>query len=449
MDPKTKQLFLFGESFFLQCHNEWSTARAGAHILAQTSRFLELSHFKKPENGKKLSSVEGKIAEKERDEARKAIASVIKALIQSDKRYIISAIENGKQRRENSEQSQLDVSTMSEDLTKKLRDVLPFLPFDVRVTTADSPLGTNREEASFPFSLIRTIGNYMNARHSIVLHWRDTPSTESKTHSDPRQLLYVAPYISQSKQNQKLLGSSGNDELKRHPSSSHGGFHIGSCLAEFFKEQHLDATGCWRCPVCKEEREGKQSMSLWDLPDFLVFNFKRFNASSRWSEKITTLVDFPVTGLNMREWCDKNSPLRHQSSDEPFMYDLIGVVNHMGDLETGHYIAACKASLCSPDGTEEVAYSFNGANTKAPDTFDEEESTSSGWRIGRSKEKDSSTKAASKAVSESAEPLWLKFDDELVEPVPPRNIVTDAAYVLFYKRRQMRPSNIAKYSSMD
>ncbi|KAL7457400.1 hypothetical protein ACHAWC_008949 [Mediolabrus comicus] len=449
MDPKTKQLFLFGESFFLQCHNEWSTARAGAHILAQTSRFLELSHFKKPENGKKLSSVEGKIAEKERDEARKAIASVIKALIQSDKRYIISAIENGKQRRENSEQSQLDVSTMSEDLTKKLRDVLPFLPFDVRVTTADSPLGTNREEASFPFSLIRTIGNYMNARHSIVLHWRDTPSTENKTHSDPRQLLYVAPYISQSKQNQKLLGSSGNDELKRHPSSSHGGFHIGSCLAEFFKEQHLDATGCWRCPVCKEEREGKQSMSLWDLPDFLVFNFKRFNASSRWSEKITTLVDFPVTGLNMREWCDKNSPLRHQSSDEPFMYDLIGVVNHMGDLETGHYIAACKASLCSPDGTEEVAYSFNGANTKAPDTFDEEESTSSGWRIGRSKEKDSSTKAASKAVSESAEPLWLKFDDELVEPVPPRSIVTDAAYVLFYKRRQMRPSNIAKYSSMD
>jgi ubiquitin C-terminal hydrolase len=448
MEHKTKKFFLFGQSFYLQCHNEWSTARAGAHVLAQASRFLELSHFKKPENGKKFSSVERKIAEKERDEARKTIASIIKALIQSDKRYVIAAVENGKkQARQNENHSLLD--TMSNDLTEKLSEVLPFLPFDVRVTTADSPLGTNSEEVAFPFSLIRTIGNYMNARHSIVLHWREkTDALNSNLAS--AKLLYIPPIVSPSKQNQKLLGASGNDELKRHPSSSHGGFHIGSCLAEFFKEQQLEATGCWRCPVCKEDREGKQSMALWNLPDFLVFHFKRFNASSRWSEKITTRVDFPITGLNMREWCDKNSPLSFQSSDEPFMYDLIGVVNHMGDIDTGHYIAACKATACSPDGNEEVAYNFNGWNTTTLDSTDEESTSSGGgWRLGRSKEKDSSTKAASKAVSESAEPLWLKFDDELVEPVPPRNVVTEAAYVLFYRRRRMHPSNVAKYSSLD
>ena len=55
---------------------------------------------------------------------------------------------------------------------------------------------------------------------------------------------------------------------------------------------------------------------------------------------------------------------------------------------------------------------------------------------------------ASKAVSESSEPLWLQFDDELVEPLPPRNVVSETAYVLFYKRRRMRPSNIAKYSTL-
>ena len=453
MEHKTKKFFLFGQSFYLQCHNEWSTARAGAHILAQASRFLELSHFKKSENGKKLTSVERKIAEKERDEARKTIAIIIEALIQSDKRYIVAAVESGKQARQSGRQPHFDATTMSDDLTAKLSEVLLFLPFDVRVTTADSPLGSNGEEVAFPFSLVRTIGNYMNARHSIVIHWREKTSaadsnSASKKHTGSRQLLYIPPFISPSKQNQKLLGAPGNDDLKRHPSSSHGGFHIGSCLAEFFKEQHLEATGCWRCPVCKEDREGKQSMALWNLPDFLVFNFKRFNASSRWSEKITTRVDFPITGLNMREWCDKNSPQSLQSSDEPFIYDLVGVVNHMGDIDTGHYIAACKATACSPDGNEEVAYNFNGSTTTTLDSS-EEESTSSGWRIGRSKEKDSSTKAASKAVSESAEPLWLKFDDELVEPVPPRNLVTEAAYVLFYKRRQMRPSNVAKYSSLD
>ena len=387
-----------------------------------------------------------------RPSSTSAIAIIIEALIQSDKRYIAAAVATGKGR-QNENHTRIDVTTMSTELTEKLSEVLQFLPFDVRVTTADSPLGTNSEEMPFPFSLIRTIGNYMNARHSIVIHWREKTSaadsnSASKKHTGSRQLLYIPPFISPSKQNQKLLGAPGNDDLKRHPSSSHGGFHIGSCLAEFFKEQHLEATGCWRCPVCQEDREGKQSMALWNLPDFLVFNFKRFNASSRWSEKITTRVDFPITGLNMREWCDKSSPLSLQSSDEPFMYDLIGVVNHIGDIDTGHYIAACKATACSPDGNEEVAYNFNGSNTTTLGSS-EEESTSSGWRIGRSKEKDSSTKAASKAVSESAEPLWLKFDDELVEPVPPQNLVTEAAYVLFYRRRQMHPSNVAKYSSLD
>ena len=450
MDHKTKKFFLFGQSFYLQCHNEWSTARAGAHLLAQASRFLETSHFKRPENGKKSSSVDRKIAEKERNNARKTIASIIQALIRSDKKYVVAAIEGSKQACQNG--GYFGTASLSTNLAEKLKELLPFLPFDLRVTTADSPLGTNGEEVAYPFSLVRKIGNFMNARHSIVLHWRDNKVTndsnvEREKQASSKQLLYIPPIIFPSKQNQKLLGTSGSDASKRNLNSSQGGFHIGSCLAKFFEEQHLEATG-WRCPVCKEDREGKQSMSLWNLPDFLVFNFKRFNASSRWSEKITTRVDFPLTGLNMREWCDKQSPLSLQPSDEPFIYDLIGVVNHMGEIDTGHYIATCKASACSSDGNEEVAFNFNGSNTTIPESAGEEP-TSSGWRIGKSKEKQSSTKAASKAVSESAEPLWLKFDDELVEPIPPRTVVTEAAYVLFYKRRQMRPSNIAKYSTMD
>jgi ubiquitin C-terminal hydrolase len=45
--------------------------------------------------------------------------------------------------------------------------------------------------------------------------------------------------------------------------------------------------------------------------------------------------------------------------------------------------------------------------------------------------------------------LWLQFDDELVEPIPPRQVVTDSAYVLFYRRRRMTPANIAKYSTLE
>ena len=115
----------------------------------------------------------------------------------------------------------------------------------------------------------------------------------------------------------------------------------------------------------------------------------------------------------------------------------------------GHYVATCKATACGPDGDEAVAYNFNGAGIAEHDGAEEETAPSSGWRtLVRSKDKEASTNAAAKTVAESSEPLWLQFDDELVEPLPPRNVVSETAYVLFYRRRRMSPANIAKYSPL-
>eukprot|EP00804_Cyclotella_cryptica_P025900 CCRYP_002734-RB/>CCRYP_002734-RB protein AED:0.09 eAED:0.09 QI:174/1/1/1/0.66/0.5/4/1386/2251 len=464
MDRKNKQFYLFGQSFYLQCHNEWSTARAGAHILAQASRFLECPHFSINKNDTNVNVVDQKIAEKRRHETRKVIASIIEALLSSDRKYIQFAIESGKKAHDNKNHAQFDASNVSKALITNLNEVIPLLPFEIRVTTADSPLGSNKEETAFPFSLARTIGNYMNARHSLVLHWRDTPDHNSNSKSLHnkhvgrfRHILYAPPpsaphesfSLLSANSNSSNKSPTENPSLRRHPSSSHGGMHIGVCLAEFCKEQRLDAADSWRCPVCKVEREGRQSMSLWNLPDLLTFHLKRFNASSRWREKITTKVDFPLTGLNMREWCDNESPMCLNSGDDiPFIYDLIGVVNHYGGMTGGHYVAMCKATACSPDGVEDVAHSFNGLGTADVEAI-EEEVVPSGWRLGRSRDKDYSPNAASKAVAESAEPLWLQFDDDLVEPLPPRNVVSETAYVLFYRRRRMQASNVAKYSVLE
>lgn len=54
------------------------------------------------------------------------------------------------------------------------------------------------------------------------------------------------------------------------------------------------------------------------------------------------------------------------------VYDLFGVVNHMGGMTGGHYTACCRSSPCSKDGVEEVT----------------------GWGL---------------------EHPWLNFDDEFVE----------------------------------
>lgn len=424
-NAKSGEKYLFGQSFYIQCYNEWSTARAGAHILSQASRFIESSS---PLDCSKHS-------DRSRRDARKVIKTLIRDLIDFDRQNVQAAVKMGGRQSDE----------ISFALQEKVKALLPLLPFEIRVTAATDPLGISHssvDEHRYPFNLVRTIGNYMTARQSLVLDWKGNNLNQAL-----ERILYSPPPIVQHKQSHKLLKAHLKETGGNDPRRS--GLNIGVCLTEFCKEQQLDGTGCWRCPVCKKDREGRQSMTLWNLPDILTFHMKRFNASSRWREKITTRVDFPLTGLNMREWCAKESPQYMDSNEEDFVYDLVGVVNHYGGMTGGHYVATCKATKCSPNGNEDFAYDFSGSGLAETDSLPEVEPSSGGWaKIGRSKEKDSLSNGASKAVSESSEPLWLQFDDELVEPLPPRNVVSETAYVLFYKRRRMRPSNIAKYSTL-
>jgi hypothetical protein len=182
---------------------------------------------------------------------------------------------------------------------------------------------------------------------------------------------------------------------------------------------------------------------------------KRFRSSQKWREKITTKVNFPLTGLDMKEWCHKESPVVHQSeSGESYVYDLIGVLNHYGGMTGGHYVATCKATPCSKDGREEVAFDFNGVGTTMPIAIEGEADAPTGWKaFGRPKVEVNENKVAAaamaKAQGESAEPLWLQFDDEVVEPIAPKSVISESAYVLFYRRRRLTPANVARYSSLE
>ena len=46
-----------------------------------------------------------------------------------------------------------------------------------------------------------------------------------------------------------------------------------------------------------------------------------------------------------------------------------------------------------------------------------------------------------------AECCWLHVDDDAVEEVSPADVVTDAAYVLFYRRRTLTPSTAISLSA--
>ena len=66
-----------------------------------------------------------------------------------------------------------------------------------------------------------------------------------------------------------------------------------------------------------------------------------------------------------------------------------------GSLSGGHYTSHVKVSPCSSFGEEEASVAFEESER------------------------------------------WLHIDDDLVEPAKPEDVITDGAYVLFYRRRRL------------
>jgi ubiquitin C-terminal hydrolase len=468
-DRRTRATCLFGQPFYVKCHSEWSMARAGAQILSQASRYLRLGPM--PDGPVDVDGAQEREAKVERlyERTHTVISDLIDVLIECDRDYVRGALGvtndpnnqvNGVKRFRN---PSFDASAISSSLVKRVQNLIHRLPFDVRVCMVDSPLGSSNEEAPFPFSLIRSIGNYMSARHAIVLQWREPPSDKKAVVPPPNAkysnylgapVMYVPPEVVMDEASAELLNKA-NQKAKKAPSArGSGGLPLGICITEFCKVQTLSKDDTWRCPRCKDFRTGaSQNLVLWRLPDLLTVHMKRFHCSTKWREKITTKVNFPLTGLDMKEWCHPESPVIQNDSRESYVYDLIGVLNHYGGMTGGHYVATCKATPCSKDGREEVAYDFNGVGTTMPVPIEEDVDVQTGWKFGRQKVEVNQNKVAAaataKAAGESAEPLWLQFDDDVVEPIPPRHVVSETAYVLFYRRRRLTPANVARYSTLE
>uniref|UniRef100_A0A8B9GAI6 Ubiquitin carboxyl-terminal hydrolase n=1 Tax=Amazona collaria TaxID=241587 RepID=A0A8B9GAI6_9PSIT len=146
---------------------------------------------------------------------------------------------------------------------------------------------------------------------------------------------------------------------------------LRDCIELFTTMETLGEHDPWYCPNCKKHQQATKKFDLWSLPRILVVHLKRFSYSRYWRDKLDTVVEFPVRGLDMSEFvCDPRAG--------SYVYDLIAVSNHYGAMGVGHY----------------TAYAKNKVNDK-----------------------------------------WYYFDDSSVSTASEDQIVTKAAYVLFYQRR--------------
>lgn len=130
------------------------------------------------------------------------------------------------------------------------------------------------------------------------------------------------------------------------------GISLQDCLDEFTKEEKLGEDDLWYCPRCKKHQQATKKFDLWKVPDVLVVHLKRFSNSRTLRDKIDTFIDFPVEGLDLSDMVGEREvakrlveqglateELHLGDLDEPLVYDLFGVDEHMGGLGGGHYRA--------------------------------------------------------------------------------------------------------------
>ena len=171
---------------------------------------------------------------------------------------------------------------------------------------------------------------------------------------------------------------------------------IEECLRSFAQPEELDESNAWYCKQCRKHQNAIKKLELYKIPKIFIIHLKRFKTgdNTRWNRtesKINDLITFPVEDFNLASFIsnrhlpedyfgkEANYVQSINGSQSDLKYDLIGVIHHVGNLNSGHYIAHCK-------------------NSKTNE--------------------------------------WYVFDDDRVRKVESTaEVVADTAYILFYKRK--------------
>jgi ubiquitin C-terminal hydrolase len=141
---------------------------------------------------------------------------------------------------------------------------------------------------------------------------------------------------------------------------------LNECFDLYTDFERLEGENKWYNDKTKEYMVCYKQIKFWSLPKVLIIVLKRFLNNGR---KISTTVDFPINDLCLNKYAVGYAKKKNY-------YELAGIANHTGSLNSGHYFAYCK---------------------------------------NKSK--------------------WYNYNDRIVEEIKINNLVTDNAYCLFYIKK--------------
>ncbi|KAF8340377.1 uncharacterized protein EI90DRAFT_3035339 [Cantharellus anzutake] len=138
-----------------------------------------------------------------------------------------------------------------------------------------------------------------------------------------------------------------NLELESKPSDGdHSMDTLHECLRRYTRLEKLGENEQPSCQECdKQSENATRRLSLRKLPPVLSFQFKRFkqNGNSSTVQKVEHPVRFPAT-LDMSPFTTHAVGMKDEGSRRAKMgplsmyeYELFAVVNHEGQMDTGHY----------------------------------------------------------------------------------------------------------------
>jgi ubiquitin C-terminal hydrolase len=134
------------------------------------------------------------------------------------------------------------------------------------------------------------------------------------------------------------------------------GIKLSHCLNLFREGEKLTGDNSWYCSTCKKDVEALKKLEIWKLPDVLILHLKRFQVNARLGgllEKVETPVDCPLE-IDMKEFVEL---AKYEKVDTE--YELVGVIDHKGTINYGHYIASAKV--------DDVWYNFDDTVTSKID----------------------------------------------------------------------------------
>ena len=165
---------------------------------------------------------------------------------------------------------------------------------------------------------------------------------------------------------------------------------LEQCMERFGEPETLDEQNLWFCSRCKLHVQAQKTLQVWSMPRVVFIHLKRFRSGKYGALlKAEELVEFPLSSLDL-------SRFALEKKAESMLYDCVAVINHMGGMGGGHYTAYANHRVSQ----------FGSVN--APE------------------------------LAGAAESSWRSFDDSYVDDIDAAKVVSKAAYVLVYQRRESR-----------